>query len=95
MQRIPKSLCVVLLLAGLTACSSIAISPSFTKVTQAISIDGQVCMLNQVDALPEANVVDDPAMLALALGASLKGGICAGKTFKVNQALLVYRLWDG
>jgi hypothetical protein len=95
MQRIPKSLCVVLLLTGLSACSSIAISPSSTKVTQAISIDGQVCMLNQVDALPEANVVDDPAMLALALGASLKGGICAGKTFKVNQALLVYRLWDG
>jgi hypothetical protein len=52
-------------------------------------------MLNQVDALPEANVVDDPAMLALALGASLKGGICAGKTFKVNQRLQVYRLWDG
>jgi hypothetical protein len=52
-------------------------------------------MLNRVDALPEATVVDDPAMLAQALGASLKGGICAGKTFKINQPLQVYRLWDG
>lgn len=87
-----KRLCFTVLLAGLCACSSITTTPT---VSQAVGIDGQVCMLNRVDALPEATAVDDPAMLALALGASLKGGICAGKVFKVNQPLQVYRLWDG
>jgi hypothetical protein len=98
MLRLYKSLCCTLLLIGLSACSSMATTPSSAQViqaTQAVSIDGQACMLNGVDALPEATVVNDPAMLALALGASLKGGICAGKTFKINQPLQVYRLWDG
>lgn len=81
-----KRLSFAALLAGLSACSSITTAPT---VTQAVGVDGQVCMLNRVDALPEATVVDDPAILALALGASLKGGICAGKAFKVNQPLQV------
>ena len=51
-------------------------------------------MLGQVNALPEATQVKDDALLALALGASLKGGICSGKTFQVNKPLRVYRLWD-
>lgn len=87
-----KRLSFAALLAGLSACSSITTAPT---ASQAVGIDGQVCMLNRVDALPEVTVVDDSAMLALALGASLKGGICAGKAFKVNQPLQVYRLWDG
>jgi hypothetical protein len=82
---------VLLVLVGLSACSSITTTPS---APQTVGIDGQVCMLNRVDSLPEATAVNDPAMLALALGASLKGGICAGKTFKIHQPLQVYRLWD-
>jgi hypothetical protein len=91
--------CFTVLLAGLSlgACSSTQPTQSSTpaSTTHAVGIDGLACMLNRVDSLPGATAVDDPAILAQAMGASLKGGICAGKAFKIERPLQVYRLWDG
>ena len=82
-----------LLALSLAACSSLD-KPSPQTDTAPLGIDGIACMLGQVNTLPEATPVNDAALLALALGASLKGGICSGKTFQVKQPLRVYRLWD-
>ncbi|MDO8459191.1 MAG: hypothetical protein Q7T07_20000 [Burkholderiaceae bacterium] len=90
MQRLLSAALTVFLTLCLTACGSLTTRDN----TPPSGIDGVACMLNQVNALPEAIEVSDAALLAQALGASLKGGICSGKAFKTEKPLRVYRLWD-
>lgn len=93
LTALPKALLICLLALCLAACGSLGTSGPQAEAPS-LGIDGVACMLGQVNALPEATQVNDAALLALALGASLKGGICSGKTFQVNKPLQVYRLWD-
>ncbi|WP_018610357.1 hypothetical protein [Uliginosibacterium gangwonense] len=56
--------------------------------TDGVPCDGQV-------AAPAGwREVNDDALLKMALGATDKGGICAGKVFEATQATRVYRVWD-
>lgn len=93
LTSLPKALLICFLTLSLGACVSLR-KPDPRAEPPPLGIDGVACMLGQVNTLPEATQVNDDTLLALALGASLKGGICSGKTFQVNQALRVYRLWD-
>lgn len=38
--------------------------------------------------------VSDPALLAKAIQAPTKGGLCMGEVFQATQPLTVYRVWD-
>jgi hypothetical protein len=57
-------------------------------------VDGVRCVGRVASPPFAAKVVSDDALLAEALGASGKGGICAGKAFVVQEDVRVYRLWD-
>ena len=51
--------------------------------------------LPRVTELFEARRPKDPAVLASALGRGGEGRICAGRVFRVQAPLPVYRVWDG
>jgi len=58
-----------------------------------LGIDGVPCD-GQIVAPAGWREVSDDALLKMALGATDKGGICAGKVFELTQATRVYRVWD-
>ena len=59
-----------------------------------VGIDGVRCVGRVAAPSFAAKEVSDEALLEEALGASGKGGVCAGKVLVVLQEVRVYRLWD-
>jgi hypothetical protein len=60
----------------------------------AVGLDGIACVGDVME--PPAGLVEaeDKALLAVTLGASGKGRLCAGKVYQVDSPLTVYRVWD-
>jgi len=83
-------LATVVLVFGLVGCGGL--SPVLRRAP--VGVDGVRCVGRVAAPTFAAQEVSDDALLAEALGASGKGGVCAGKVFVVQQELRVYRLWD-
>jgi hypothetical protein len=80
----------VALAFSLGACST----PPRTGGDAPTGIDGIACVETTADAVPHAVESADQTLLAEALGASGKGGICAGKVLVVQRSSRVFRVWD-
>jgi hypothetical protein len=80
----------IVLLFGLSGCGGL--SPVLRKAP--LGVDGVRCVGRVATPSFAAQEVSDDALLAEALGASGKGGVCAGKVFIVQEELRVYRIWD-
>ena len=85
-----SSVLAAIIVASLTGCS--ALSPTLRRAPA--GVDGVRCVGRVATPAFAAKEVSDDALLAEALGASGKGGVCAGKVFIVREELRVYRLWD-
>ena len=90
MPKSANNLIVVVLSITLCACSGFSRHDAGT----AVGIDGLACV-GEIET-PHVGVTEtvDQALLDQALGASGKGGICAGKVFTVQGETRVYRVWD-
>jgi hypothetical protein len=86
-----RSVALLLLSALLTA--SCATVPRTTGALR--GIDGQACVVGTTVVPAQVEEVSDPAVLASALGRGGEGRICAGRVFRVQAPLPVYRVWDG
>lgn len=85
-----RILTAIVLVLGLTGCGGL--SPALRRAP--VGVDGVPCVGRVASPSFAAQEVSDEALLAEALGASGKGGVCAGKVFIVQEELRVYRLWD-
>ncbi len=90
MPKSANNLIVVVLSITLCACSGF----SRHDAGIAVGIDGLACV-GEIET-PHVGLTEtvDQALLDQALGASGKGGICAGKVFTVHKETRVYRVWD-
>jgi hypothetical protein len=82
-------LATIVLSVGLTGCGGLS-----TLRRIPVGVDGVRCRGRVATPSFAAKEASDDALLAEALGASGKGGVCAGKVFIVQEELRVYRLWD-
>lgn len=85
-----NSLLAIVLALGLAGCSGFS---GLSRRTP-IGVDGVRCVGRITPPSFAAKEVSDAALLAEALGASGKGGVCAGKVFMLQEEVRVYRLWD-
>ncbi|WP_205744408.1 hypothetical protein [Dyella sp. M7H15-1] len=86
----------LLMLIALSGCSG-------TLPTNASRADNTASAVAMTSGAPCAGTVmapfglsevSDPDLLKSALGMAGKGGLCAGKVYRVDQPLTVYRVWD-
>jgi hypothetical protein len=77
----------------LLACTATARSVSSARITAAAASEAP-CVGDGGGAPEGATAVDDPALLARAIGAEGAGKLCAGAVFEAARPITVYRVWQ-
>ncbi len=92
-----KIVLVVLCVIFLSACAQYSTQSQSSASTHSPTNTNHVCAGNTIlpDTLKDKLVeVDDPQLLAKALGQPEKGGLCQGKVYKSTEAVTIYRAWN-
>ena len=86
----------LLLPLALVACTATSAppTPQTAASPQAATPEAAACVGTVAQAPEGATAVDDPTLLASALGADGAGKLCAGAVYEATRPLTVYRVWQ-